>query len=259
VELHPAVRAVLAAPLPASFDLHQFEPNVFDQGASGSCTANATSAGVAVGFAAAGKPLAFIPSQRAMYATTRAYERALTTAPGQPLPTLTDSGAELADVYATIARYGVCPMLEATTSDGRFSDVEMSTLNAEPAAQDLMSAANTIVLGPYGVDPTSSNASDVLAAAIVAGIPVGVATWVGQAFMSLGANDVAQPEQDGVGDGGGHALLVTGWRTVNGARQWRVRNSWGASWCDSGYCWASEAWTQACWELHPLAVVLGVS
>jgi C1A family cysteine protease len=59
--------------------------------------------------------------------------------------------------------------------------------------------------------------------------------------------------------GGGHATLITGYRTnAAGLREWKLRNSWGASWCEAGYCWCSAEWLTAVWELHPLAMVLEV-
>lgn len=34
-----------------------------------------------------------------------------------------------------------------------------------------------------------------------------------------------------------HALIVVGYRTVEGKIQFRIRNSWGKNWGDNGYCW----------------------
>lgn len=259
---HPAVKARLAAhyegrvALPESVDLLPYEPPVFDQGSTSSCTAAATTAGVAVALAAAGSPLGFVPSQRELYAVTRAMERALAAPPGQPLPALTDSGAELADVYAALARYGVRPMLEQRTSDGRFYDVEIDHVNDEPSFADLEASINRPIVGPYGIDPTDPNAGDTMAAALASGIPIGTAGFVDTAFEQLSAEQIAGAPNLADPGGGGHALLVPGYRMVNGARQWKVRNSWGA-WCLGGYCWASEAWRTALWEAHPIAAKLG--
>jgi C1A family cysteine protease len=39
---------------------------------------------------------------------------------------------------------------------------------------------------------------------------------------------------------GGHAISLVGYRTVGGAKQFLVHNSWGTSWGDGGYAWISE-------------------
>lgn len=40
-----------------------------------------------------------------------------------------------------------------------------------------------------------------------------------------------------------HAMLIVGYRKVNdGGYQFRIRNSWGKDWCDSGYCWFDSAY-----------------
>src|SRR6185437_8481510 len=124
---------------------------------------------------------------------------------------------------------------------------------------DLEIAGQKLVVGPYGVNPADPSASDTLAAAIVAKIPVGIATFVDSAFEGLQPGQVAGAPNQSDPTGGGHALLFTGFRTVNGERQWKVRNSWGASWNEGGYCWASEAFRASCWESHPLALVLEIA
>ncbi|MCL2824187.1 MAG: C1 family peptidase [Polyangiaceae bacterium] len=38
----------------------------------------------------------------------------------------------------------------------------------------------------------------------------------------------------------GHAVVLAGYRTVQGKRQFLIHNSWGESWGDRGYAWISE-------------------
>jgi hypothetical protein len=38
----------------------------------------------------------------------------------------------------------------------------------------------------------------------------------------------------------GHAVVLAGYRTVNGRKQFLIHNSWGESWGDRGYAWISE-------------------
>lgn len=34
---------------------------------------------------------------------------------------------------------------------------------------------------------------------------------------------------------GGHAILITGWKVIDGKKHWIILNSWGKEWGDSGY------------------------
>lgn len=258
LERHPAVAAALASALPALFDLHQYEPPIFNQGNTGSCTAHSTSAAVVIALAATGHSLGFVPSMDLLYKATRGYERALVTPAGQSLPVLTDGGAELSDVYEILGRYGVAPMAEQRTSDGRYSDVEVASVNAEPNASLLYAAQSRLVVGPYGVDPSSPNVSDVLAAGIVSGVPIGSAGFVSSAFMRLQAGQVAGAQNQSDPAGGGHATVFTAYRPdpSGTGRQFKLRNSWSDAWGDAGYIWVNEAFIGQCWEFHPVAAVL---
>lgn len=40
---------------------------------------------------------------------------------------------------------------------------------------------------------------------------------------------------------GGHALMLAGYQSYNGARRYRLENSWGKTWGDNGGCWISES------------------
>lgn len=42
-------------------------------------------------------------------------------------------------------------------------------------------------------------------------------------------------------DGPGHAVVLAGFRTRAGAKQFLIHNSWGPSWGDQGYAWIGEA------------------
>jgi hypothetical protein len=257
---HPLIKAALlghvsgTSPLPDEVDLDEFSPPVMDQGQSGACTAHAISGGIAGTMAAQGTPLGFVPSQDLQYKATRARERALVTAPGAPLPLLTDSGAEIADVIAVIAEDGVKPMAVPQTSDGRFSDVESDHVNDEPAVEGLEVAAQHVLDGPYAVDLTAANASDVLAAALASKMELDIAFFADTAFMNLGSGQVAQAPNESDQNGGGHSVRLNGYKKqADGTRRFRLRNSWGL-WCEGGSCWVSEAFIAKLWEAWVVAV-----
>ena len=235
---HPAIKARLAAhnagtaPLPASVDLGQYWPSILDQNQTGSCTAHAIACAITTTLGAAGKPLGFVPSPLCTYAATRALERAV----AQPLgaiPNLTDSGAEIADVIAAIAKYGVRPM-KAPSPQGFNSDVDASNVLAEPDLQGLELAGQTVLAGPYYVDPASAGASDVLAASLAAGIAIDVAFLADDALQNIGPGQVVPAPINGP-DAGGHSVALTGYITnADGTRSWWLTNSWNAKLGDRG-------------------------
>lgn len=262
---HPAVAGLLSGALPASADLAEWQPPCRDQGRSGSCTRGSTSSAYATAFAAAGSPLGYVPSQRVGYAGTRAIERAAAVPVGQPLPALQDTGAELADVFHFDATYGVLPQLVDKTPDGRLYDLwtdddtgpGTGNVNDEPPFAALEQSAARIITGPYAIDPRASNASDLVAGAIAARMPVEIAGFVDTRFEQLGPNDVMGAPDQSDPRGGGHAIYFAAYRTQGSARQFRVQNSWGAGWCAGGSCWVDETFLHALWEIWPIALILG--
>ena len=260
---HPVIAAALAAAAsPASYDLAAAEPPRLDQGQSGSCTAHSFSGSCSTACRQTGNPLPFEPSPRETYAATRGIERAQATAPGVPLPALTDSGAELADVVTAGDTFGIAPM-QGPTPDGRNSDIwtaadttaQPENVNNEPDGDQLEQAGTTIVTGEYMIDPAAPNVSDLAAAAISSGYPIYTGFFVDSAFENLQPGQVAQAPKQNDPNGGGHAVFLSGYTTnADGTRTFILTNSWGTSWCDQGRCLVSEAWLKACWELYVMDV-----
>lgn len=246
---HPRITPLVASP-PASASCASYEPPRENQGQTGSCTAHSGSACMYTAVASiaaitkASSPLPFVPSPRELYAATRAIERAAATAPGAPLPLLTDSGAEPADVMSALAQFGVCPI------QGQPTDVTTANVNDEPDVDQLEAAATYLITGAYGINVDSS-ASATCAAAIAAGYPIYVAFYCDTGFenwhpgdASYGATNQRDP------NGGGHAVFIDAYTTnPDGSRTWRLVNSWGTSWGDNGTILVSDAFLQACWEL----------
>ena len=234
--LHPAHAAALAAPLPAAAD-NSLHPDT-DQGQTSSCTAHALIKAIEI-------LTGYRGSMHVLYSLTGVYE-------GEN--PIADDGRQCTDCLAVVATQGVAPF-EGPTSDGRNSDIDASNACTPATAAEMAAAgAHLVGLGANSIDPADPNLSDLVASCIAAGGVVYLGTEVGQAFEQLNGATVAQPDPDpNDPNGGGHALIITGYRTMpDGSRQFRVQNSWGESWDDSGECWASLAWVQATWELHPL-------
>jgi hypothetical protein len=282
--LHPQIAARLEAakPLPPAADKLPARPRT-DQGQSGSCTWGSSSIAIYVACIALGIPLGFVPSQRLGYAATRAKERPVV---GGKMDALTDSGADLEDVYTVAGEYGVRPMIVDTSPDGRFYDIwsdadvqglpspPPGNLNDEPDTGDLETAAGDLVkldVAKYAIDPSDPNRSDLMAASLDASPPVPIVAcgYVDTSFENLqpgqvaGAPNLADPNK------GGHAFWFSAYRTnAKGEREWKLENSWGKLWAELGYtradgaqmpggfCWVSEAFVQACWALYPLSVTV---
>jgi hypothetical protein len=251
---HPRLAAFLAASLPESASLALFEPERLDQGPTSSCTAHSLSAAISTACSFAGRPIG-VPSQRELYAVTRAIERATEARSDTTiLPTLSDNGGMLADAVQAATLWGVCPM-QGPTSDGRNSDVEPSNVNLEPDLLALEKASTTIVTGTHRIDETASDVVDQACAAIAAGFPVYDGFFVDSAFeqWTRGSAPIAAPNLND-SSGGGHAVYLSGYTTVAGSRVFTLSNSWGRGWGDDGRCLVSEAWLRACWDLYVIDV-----
>jgi hypothetical protein len=276
---HPQIRARLgAASLPPAADKLPPRPRP-DQGQSGSCTWGSSAFAIYVACIALGIPLGFIPSMLAGYAATRAKER-----PASSEDKLSDSGADLQDVYVVAAEYGVRPMKCEETPDGRFYDIwtdsDVANLpnpppgncNNEPDVADLELAAEDRVLldvARYAISPSDPNRSDLMAAALDASppVPISACGFVDTVFENLKPGSVMGAPDTSDSKGGGHAFWFSAYRTnAQGRREWKLENSWGTFWAergyvradgasmDGGFCWVSEAFVEMLWAIFPLSL-----
>jgi len=245
--------------------------SVLNQGVSETCWAHsAAQAKFIVDVAklvAAGTPLAdaiakvVLASPLYFALVLYALYRAAQTPPGVPLPGpgLADQGAQLDDAAAAFGRFGSQPFGEQ--QQGINTDVPATQdENGDPVLLPELSvpAAESGFAQPFGGSydvQTGSGAGDRVAAALEAVGPVWFGTSVGQAFQALVAGQVAQPCPASDPTAGGHAMLYAGYEAVpvNGTltRRYRVLNSWGSDFCEGGYCWASEAFVEANWQIVP--------
>lgn len=65
----------------------------------------------------------------------------------------------------------------------------------------------------------------------------------GNSWMNGAMQNGVIPDYPSVEDEG-HAVVLAGYRTVNGAKQFLVHNSWSQRWGDKGYGWLSQAMVQ---------------
>ena len=80
-----------------------------------------------------------------------------------------------------------------------------------------------------------------LAAVLAGGDDLWVSFWVdSNAWQNRSLRDGVLPEYT-QNDGSGHAVVLAGYRTVAGQRQYLIHNSWGDRWGQNGYGWITEA------------------
>lgn len=264
---HPLIKARLAAhvsgasPLPDTFDLGGYWPSILDQNQTGSCTAHAIACSLYTSLAAQGRPLGFIPSPKAIYAAVRALEarNALIQSPA----VLTDSGANLADIMSVLAGIGVKPMV-APSPLGFNSDVDTSNVLDEPQIQDLESSGQKLITGPYSVDMSASNLSDVLASSLASNMAIDNCFECDDPFQGLQSGGIALAPVDAPDDGG-HSTALTGYVTATaeqaaiyggavGDRLFWLTNSWSAGWATGGRVLVSPGFVKAIWECWPISV-----
>lgn len=216
--LYTRFLARFRAPLVNPRDLRQDACKVLDQAATSSCTGHGTATGIFTACAVAGHPLPWIPSPRGIYTNGIAIDRAdVLSGP------LLDEGAMPNQVARGLTEFGVRAMADQST----LTDCAFSGIVPEPTLDELESEAEHLYVGWYAI----ANA-DEARAAIAAGAPVGIGTYVDSSFMSWTPDKgVIGTMNDDDPQGGGHwtcLVATTARKTFFG------RNSWGVSYGDAG-------------------------
>lgn len=261
---HPAIAPHLSDTRPTKVSVAQFTPRLttingrkgsLNQN-GGSCTGHSYAAALYTAAAAQGKPLPFLPSPDFEYKTTRAIELGVNTPDGAPLSELLDLGAELADAERAASEYGVVPFGK-TSSDGKYTDVELSEINVRPDPLLLQEAGLTLVTGPYKIDPQDPNLFAIVKACLATGIPLWVAFYCDTAFQQLRPGQVAPaPIVSDIpieGEGGHAVFLSEADDSKESEPVCTLENSWG-DWCDSGTALVGLDWLKSCWEIWPVLI-----
>jgi hypothetical protein len=216
-----------AQTLPASFSLLAFAPAIMDQGQTGSCTGHATAAAVSTALAAAGTPLAWVPSPKGIYTLGREID--LPDASTE----ITDDGAQPNQVMRGITEWGVRPM-QAPTSDGRLSDCDTATINDKTKLDELEADAVTLLLGEYGIVTTGAQREeDFKVALAVARKPVTFAVAGGSAAFqgyTGGVLEALNAPLDHYIFAYGYETLPSGELVILGSNSWGI-DGWGELGC----------------------------
>lgn len=221
--LYSAPVAALKA-LPPAVDLQPTFP-IYDQGAIGSCTANALAGAVQFDRLKNKEGPDFIPSRLFIYYNERKIEGHVGS----------DSGAQIRDGIKTLQKLGVCPEPEWPYDDtpaqydgGPFpSGSKPATAPSSGCYKD----ARTHIITIYQrLTPTLSQLQGCLAS----GYPFvfGFTVFSGWYSMSPRPSDIPLPSANEtvVGE---HAVMCVGYDDATG--RFKIRNSWGSDVGEQGY------------------------
>ena len=236
-EQHEAIQPQLAAigiaqpeqvSQPAKIDLRAYCSPVENQGALGSCTANAV-VGLVEYFERRAHGNFIDASRLFLYKVTR-----------DLLHWKGDTGAYLRSTMGALALFGVPPE--------EYWAYQIATFDNEPTAFCYSFAQNFQAISYYRLDPPGTAPAKLLArikANLVAGLPSVYGFTVYSSIAQAGTTGRIPYPGQGEKVLGGHAMLVIGYddnlkitntntgTSTKGALL--VRNSWGAGWGDHGY------------------------
>jgi C1A family cysteine protease len=210
--VYAAPRDVLAT-LPSSADLRPACPPVYDQGALGSCTANAIAAALEFDQMKQRASDVFVPSRLFIYYNERVIEGSVDD----------DAGAMIRDGIKSVAQVGAPHEAVWPYLVGRF--------RSKPPAAAFTDAAKHQALQYQRLRPRI----DQLRGCLASGYPFVFGFTVYESFESdtvakTGRVGLPAPGEVPIG---GHAVLAVGY---DDARAWFiVRNSWGDAWGMRGY------------------------
>lgn len=209
--------------LPASGSVKNQVQEVYDQGAEGSCTANAFCAAYRI----VETDKTFNPSRAYVYYKERLVED------GNNPSGITDSGADVEDAVNYVAQYGVCSEASFPYNTANVDVAPPASCDVE-AAQHKLGSLVTITAG----DLTTIKHT------LLSGDPVLLAIGVYQSFESAftaRTGIVKMPNPTNYEDPndpvdpflGGHQVLIVGYYDVT--QTFTVLNSWGTSWGHGGF------------------------
>ncbi len=145
-----------------------------------------------------------------------------------------DNGSGIRFAFDSVRRYGV--PLEADYP------YDTSKVNKKPGFLVYKKAIQNKLKAFYRIDGVGHNRLTQIKQALNAGNPVVFGTQITNFFRGIRDDSVVQKPSSGFI--GGHAMVIVGWSESKDAFQ--VRNSWGESWGNNGYCYMSADYIR--WE-----------
>lgn len=217
--VHPKL---VVAPLPESVDMRtgSFLPSkVWDQGQLGSCVAHGAPAAFVTEMKKQGER-EVMPSRLAVYYWGRKIEGSISS----------DSGLEVRD--------GIKALVKMGAPAESLWPYKISQFKKAPPAKAVADGTKHQALKYARVD-NSGDARQMMQA-LAGGLPIVIGITVFESFESdevarTGIVPMPEPSEQVLG---GHCLLIVGYKAdAQKGTTFIVRNSWGASWGDKGYCY----------------------
>lgn len=230
----PKSRRGVLPKLPAKVDLRNsgFEPPIYDQGYLGSCTANGVAS--AFEFEQRRQTLTpFTPARLFIYYEERRIINCLAI----------DSGAFIRDGLRVVNKLGA--------PNETLWPYDINRFTIQPSADVYEDGLDHQTTAYMTVD--NKREFDVKHA-LAAGLPVVFGFTVYQWFESPNANGFCYPVA-GQSVLGGHCTVIVGYFRLKNVWWAIVRNSWGAGWGQSGYCYMPLRWICNYWNADDFWVI----
>src|SRR5258707_2332431 len=199
--------------LPTSVDLRPNCPPIYDQGHLGSCTSNAIAGEVEFDRMKEDLP-DWTPSRLFIYYNERGIEGMIGT----------DSGAQIRDGMKSVGKQGACSETEWP--------YDISKFTVQPPASCYQDALQHRAIAYKRVNRDLQHMKSCLAE----GYPFVFGFTVYESFESdaVAKTGIVPLPQPGEKVLGGHAVVAAGYD--DSTQRFWVRNSWGSSWGQDGYC-----------------------
>lgn len=214
----------VAAPRATSRDWRHLDPTVLSQGSSNTCVPHAGSTSLYMFAQGSGHPIQR-PSIRHAYLQGQLEDQRLDGIPRERRQLL-DIGMRARSMLVAWSTYGI-------VSEARwpFDDTKVT----EPLPFDLdVAAADAKLTGWYRAD--SGTMSQSFRRALDARTFPIVAIDVHESFEQISGVDGYEYDEPSGAFLGRHMICIVGYRPGFVL----MKNSWGSSWCDDGYCWLSN-------------------
>lgn len=205
------------------FTLEAFVPGVYNQGATGSCVAQAIAAAIGIRESAAGLPYETARdgiSRRALYLLSR-YSHG---------DHKEDGGTYIRSALSIMRKHG-CPLESAFPwSQLKINQVPPATAIAGGYERSGLTYEAIVAAGDAKLEQVQL--------AIGARLPVVFGVMLPESFGSHRGADIYHPRATERRIGG-HAMVIVGTRADGCVR---ILNSWGRGWGDGGLAWVSPEW-----------------
>lgn len=208
------LRPMSPANLPPSVSLRDKMPPVYDQGALGSCTAQAIAGAIEYLRIKSEAAEDFTPSRLFIYYEERVMEDSVKE----------DAGAEIRDGIKVVASTGA--------PHERVWPYDLARWSAKPSTQAYDDAKANLIGAYRKIDGSNLNA---IKTALVMGLPVIFGFSVYEEFESdeVAHTGFLRRPSSASQMLGGHAVMIVGYDDAT--QRFTVRNSWGEDWGDKGY------------------------